>query len=169
MDEQEYKDPLKPHVEGNAAQNIPYRGSVDHGVPYKTFDAVSELWVDVNDGDVEEELDDHVIPVPVQVVNQGTHELKRLRAIRHYADGASVSRLVGPNDARTKLTIRTPTGGGILYIDSSESVSTFTGYPIFPGESLSVNSTDAVYCIFDNTVAAQAPIYALMEYSVGYK
>jgi hypothetical protein len=80
-----------------------------------------------------------------------------------------VSRLVGPNDTRTKLTIRTPAGGGILYIDSSESVSTFTGYPIFAGESLSVNRTDAVYCIFDNTVTAQAPVYALMEYSVGDK
>lgn len=141
------RDPLDPYVESNAAQNIPYRGSVDHGRPYKTFDPVRESWADIDDGDLVED-EEELTPVPVRIVNSNNRgpEHKLFRAARTYAS-AGPSRIVPANKARTSLKMHNASTSATVYINSTINVSALDSYPIPPGGDLSLTSTSEVYAI----------------------
>lgn len=138
----EFRDPLEPYAESNAAQNIPYRGSINHGVEFKTFNPVTEPWSDVTDGELIDDPEPE-IPVPVRIVTADSGvEHKLVRAHKTYVTD-TISRILAPNRARTSAKIKN-VGQNTVYVGGNGSANVNDGYSVPPGGELSVTATGEV-------------------------
>lgn len=146
--------PIAPVPEDYAGDNLPYRGTEQHGV------SVAEHWRDTSedmslrpDGrlvDVYEPEETAHEPIPVYIVNQSSHERRAFKVINAYATGTNngtTGRMILPrDDGRTQATIRNPGGGQHINISNSADLcnSTF-GFTVLTGSTYVTQTQEALY------------------------
>ncbi len=128
---------VEPRPEAVVGTNFPYRGMNDHGVPVEHVDPVSFAGYEDTQAGVYEPAEEIPDPIPVRVVREFTRELRRSRTAQFVVDGtgtssALVQMIAGRNPARTSISVKN-FGAQTVWIGESESVATFTGYPIAAG------------------------------------
>lgn len=158
-------DENAPVMEEYAGENFAYRGIETHGVQptAKAADVVTD-WA--QDGRpvpvIYVQPGVEIDPVPVRIVNEGSDEVKRWRVSTAYA-GIAPAQLVGRNIMRTNLKIRNLDDTDTVYVSPDSTVSTFSGYPLAPGEMLELRSTDEVWAVAD---ADETRLSVLWEFTV---
>lgn len=146
-------EPITPVVEEYAGDNVPYRGTVDHGAPYsddfrETFEDMS-LRPDGRLVDVYESEDTETDPIPVYIVNQSSRERRAFRSVVAYAGGTDYGRarqLLGQDESRTRATIYNKSTGIDLWIsDSAETANSVSGFYVKDGTSYVTESQEPIY------------------------
>ncbi len=150
--------PVEEDWEG---ENIPYRGTQDHGVKHKEYDVYED---DYKDETVYEEYEGETRdPVPVRLVGESSRELRKWRYV--YAQATDVAqRVVGAMDNRQTVKIRN-NGPNMAYLSPDSNVSSMNGYPLPMGEELSLVTTDDVWSC-NGIVGELANLAIVMEYTV---
>ena len=160
-------DENAPVMEEQAGENFPYRGIETHGVKPTVDPTNVPEWredgrlVPIAYVPVGVDID----PVPVRIVNTSKGEVDKWRVDTAYA-GVSPVQLVNRNATRTFLKIKNLelAGGDTVYVSPDSTVSTFSGYPIAPGEILELwHSTDEVWAVAD---ADETKLSVLWEFTV---
>lgn len=155
--------------------NIPYRGSVDHGIPVAEDFEPDEDQTQPDVGDLvtwDEPPEPKTEPIPVYTVpGPGkSGEVQRLfNAWQSYAN-IGPTRIAGRHDARTtiKITNLAANGGPVVWLGSDVNVTSMTGYPLQPGANVDLATNREVYAILDPADADSAPVLVslLEQYSV---
>lgn len=153
-----------PGTESVVGPVFPYRGQEQHGVavpaqPWLPVDATLEDWANRTDY---EDSEEEIKPVPVRIVSEGTSEIPSWRVGRVYAD-IRPSILSGKNDAQQSVQIRNMSGTDTLYIGPDSSLGVLGGYPVGPGDDISVTTTEPVYGITEQN---QVEVAVLIQHSV---
>jgi hypothetical protein len=159
-------DENAPVMEEYEGENFPYRGIETHGVMPTVDPTDVPEWR--NEGRavpvlyVPEGVD--IDPVPVRIVNTSRGEVDKWRVTTAYA-GVSPVQLVNRLASRTFLKIKNleEVAGDTVYVSPDSSVSTFSGYPIAPGEVLELHSTDEVWAVAG---ADETKLSVLWEFTV---
>jgi hypothetical protein len=157
---------LTPRIEHAAGDNLPYRGSVNHGVAQDAVEMADERkhW---NGRPVEfvkppEDADD-MTPIPV-VVMESIRLAKRRQSSNIESAQAAVGLVRGPlvspfwQDCTAVITA----SGGDIFV-GGEGVTTTNGYRIPDGATLTINLHDTLYAIANANVTA----YLLMAHVSG--
>lgn len=140
--------PVRPLVE-HAPNNFAGRGTETHGVTPQHY---SEPQLEIFDqGEVkpdhQREPERHEVPVPVRIVNtDDVHEIKSFGTTQTSAGQAPVQ-LVGRDTTRTNLVIRnlSASTGVSVFIGTQRSANTMNGFPIDPGGSESLTTTEPIW------------------------
>ena len=139
--------PLPPEPEDYEYEspNIPYRGGVDHGV--KSDNKVE----DPPEYDPALDHPEYALepvepePVPVRIVQSGAREIRSWRVTRAYVTG-SPALISDQNDQLSKVTVRNTSTDTTAYIgDTRDDCNSMFGYPLLPGDSITINTSRAVY------------------------
>jgi hypothetical protein len=144
--------------------NIPYRGSVDHGISSRGFDYNSELTefdpVDVEDLVTYDKINEPPTPSPVYIV-AGPEQGETVHNFRtsYAAVGPTPTRIVGRHANRTKCKIANR-GSRTLYFSDAPTVSDMFGFPVDPGASVDLATSHELYAMIKNYVPNQAPATA---------
>ena len=151
---------LAPVPDNPAGANIPYRGVVDHGVPYENQEMFDEAHY-YTGRPVEYAPEEHdPDPIPVRVVNDGMRELRRFSAtqpVLSFSNGNAVQkvRLLGKNEHRTKALIRcvgrTDFLQTVFVFVGGPEVTPFDGYLMTNNQELTLNTTEEVWAYADTT------------------
>jgi len=163
---------VQPIPERSYAPVFPYRGTQQHGVsvenqPWMPVDANEQAWQGEEVFDPEFEP---VKPIPVEIVNQGSREIRSWRAVHFYVGKTSPVLIVGQNTRMSKVTVRhagAAADDSVIWIGHDSNVTpSLSGWPLFPRESIEINTEEEVYAISTGT-ADTAPLSALIETAVG--
>lgn len=129
---------------------IPYRGEQWHGLDPQTITTDPQNY---GDGTVDVVYDadpapDHVLNV--RVVRDSKEEISAFR-VSQTSIGPNATAIMSRQRNRTKLKIRhLGTSAPVnvrVWIGHNESVNAFNGFPLDPGESLEMTSTEIVYAV----------------------
>lgn len=164
--------PIAPLPEHYAGDNLPYRGTEQHGV------SVAEDWRDpAEDGplppdgrlvDVYEPEEKGHDPIPVYIVNSSASERRAFRVVTAYAGGSNFGKarqIIGRDERRTKATIRCPEWGSPIYLsDTPEGATDKFGFPLLAGQTYVTESQDDVYAF-----CPAAPDDQLTQVAVEYR
>lgn len=160
---------LTPVEDNPAGDNVPYRGVVDHGVPWDESDARDVPGYGERDAVVYEQAPVEQNPIPVYIVNEGGREVRRMRTVRGVAGGSTNGRvrdILGFDEDRVSARIRNP-GADIVYITENLSDwngAVLNGYPLIQNESYETRSQEPVYAAVAN--ANDASVNVIIEYAV---
>lgn len=164
---------IKPIPERSYAPVFPYRGTEQHGVPVD-----NQPWMPVNADEQSwqgaESFDpafEPIAPIPVEIVNRGSREIRSWRAVHFYVGKVTPALVVGQNVRQTKLTLRhagDPTDTTVIWIGHDTNVIPgLSGWPLFPRESIEINTEEEVYAIGAGGTAESVPMSILIEMAVG--
>jgi hypothetical protein len=159
-------DRVTPVPDNPAGANLPYRGAVDHGVPYAEVEPTDEAHYH-SGRPVEflpEDTTDDVAPIAVRVVGSGTREIKQFRVFRSNVAPGNFTGLVGRDSTRSSIKIRN-IGAETVYIGDSMGVTNLSGYPLATDAELSLNTTDAVYAAVASAAAVNGEVAVLVEFA----
>ena len=151
---------VEPIPEEYVGENNPYRGIQDHGVE-PTGKPIGGPDYEDDIPAFYEEVKPDADPVPVRIVSAGGRELRRFNTWQEAVAAGTVRMIAGRNNARNSIVILN-TGTDTIYVGSSESVASYTGFPVGAGGTLSLNTEDAVYAY----AAAQQTVACIEEFSV---
>ncbi len=156
---------IKPIPETYAGQNFPYRGTETHGVdPIYDVEPPPEQWeggmVPVSVAEPEEPQK----VIPVRIVEESSEEYDDW-ATGQADIGVNPTQIVGRNPRRSSLKIRNLSATVVVYVGKDMGgANFFSGWPIDPGDSLDLNSTEAV---FGRAVTGTVIVAILQEFTVG--
>jgi hypothetical protein len=157
-------DANAPVLEEYAGENFPYRGIETHGVKPTVDPTNMPDWRE--DGRVVPvayvPVGVDIEPVPVRIVNTSRGEVDKWRVATAYA-GVSPAQLVNRNATRTLLKIKNLDDTDTVYVSPDSTVSTFSGFPLAPGETLELHSTDEVWAVAD---ADETRLSVIWEFTV---
>lgn len=166
-------EPLHPIPERSFAPVFPYRGTEQHGVPVDPVpwiprDADAQSWEGEETFDPEEVP---IEPIPVIVVNESERELRSWRALQMPVRTNAAALIVGQNTRMTRVRIRNMAAAGddtILWIGHTSNVSRLYGWPVYPGESIEIDTEEEVYGTLDSTATdgTTVDIAVLIEHRV---
>lgn len=164
---------MQPIGETVAGENLPYRGTVDHGVPYTGVDPIDEsrMWADSDktDYETEEKVAD---PIPVRVVNQGSREIKTFSSALYEIPAGPTSldpvQICGRDEKRTQITIY-HRGSETLWVASSrddfatnsQGGPAYRAFPLAAEGKLTLSTTEPVWISGNEDVPS--PTYVLIE------
>lgn len=157
-------EPHEPNAESVIGYNFPYRGQQQHGVgveaqPWIPQDGDAEAWETREDY---EASDTEVRPVPVRIVTDTSGEIREWRAAQNIADGAP--RLIsGRNTAQSSVHVTNTNAVETVWIGPDVTVGTLSGWPLLPGEDVTINTTEPVYAI---TNGSTVNVAVLIQHSV---
>lgn len=145
--------PIAPVPEEYAGDNLPYRGTNNHGVDgSEDWRETSEDGPLRSDGrlvDVYEHDEPQPEPIPVYLVNQSSRERRAFRVVTAYAGGSNrgtARAVLGMDETRTKATIRCPEWGSPIYLnDAPETATAQYGFPLLAGATYQTESQEPVY------------------------
>lgn len=146
---------------------FPYRGTQNHGVkqpetaePYEYYE--QDQWdTDENGKILDPEPEPE--PIPVKVVQDTARERLNWRAIQVPVNDVK-SRIVGRHEKRRSVTVRNPGLSQSVYIGADESVSTYTGYQLEQGTSVTLRTTEDIWAVCASGEASV--IHVVYEYAV---
>lgn len=158
----QHKEAYTPRTEAYEGDNNPYRGTEAHGVEPTEDPTNIPGWNSESiPVPVEIETPDPD-PIPVRIVSgESAQEFKRWRVATEYASPEG-RRIVNALDTRTILKVRNSSDAVTVFVGPDESVSAFTGYPLGPGQEITLTTTEDVWGI----AAEQVLISVLYEYTV---
>lgn len=141
---------VEPVPENYKGVNFPYRGTNKHGVevPEDAQYDTREFQFDMPDeDDLPEyvEAEDEPEPIPVRLVQDSARERLEFRTLRMNVRDVR-TQLANRLDSRRNLTIKVDTGVSALYI-GDDTVTTYTGYKLDQGESITFRSTETIYAV----------------------
>lgn len=136
---------MTPIPDSVAGANLPYRGQVNHGVPYDGVNPIdeSQYWSE-EETDYEDEAQ-AVDPIPVRVVNRGAREINRF-STRQFTTAIGVPiQVADRNESRTSITIKCGVNDPLFIGDAN--ISLFSGFRLDPSVSHVLKTTEPVYVI----------------------
>lgn len=145
---------------------FPYRGQEMHGVapvddPWQRGDDEHEF----ADNPAPSVVDPEPEPVPVRIVRGNTaREIRSWNATQMMADGTP-RQLIGRNQSRTKVHVKNLSAEVAVYIGRQNTTNYMSGYPIDPGQSISLESTDEIFGVTGDTTKT-ALIALMWEHTV---
>lgn len=144
---------------------FPYRGMEQHGVPatHPVWTKPSEDCVDV-EGELSATEQEDSRPVPVRIVQEFAREIRTWNATQTRAD-ANPRELVGRNLQRTKLLIRNLSVDVVVYIGRANGANYLSGYPVDPGQTIELNTTDEVHGVVGD-ITKVALIAVLQQFTI---
>lgn len=159
--------PIRPRIEEYEGHNVPYRGTVDHGVD---LDAVEyrETEEDFPDPEMdgrevpiyeEEELPD---PIPVIIVNRSSREMLRHQATMVTIDSETPTRIAGKDLNRTSCHLRNVDNPPI-YIGASDQTRAYNSYKLDSGQDIQLHTQDEVWVWSE---VQDAKVSLLTEYRI---
>lgn len=151
---------VPPVPEEYVGDNNPYRGIENHGVE-PTGKPLADIEYDEEVPGFYEAVKEEPDPIPVRIVNVSGRELHRFNTWQDRIQAGTVRAVAGRNTARNSIVILN-TGTDTIYIGSSESVASYTGFPVNAGGTLSLNTEDAIYAY----AAAEQSVAVIEEFSV---
>lgn len=156
--------PVRVDHEIHEEDNIPYRGYVDHGMDQPGVKYNTELTefdpTHPEDLVTYDKITESPAPQPVYVVagpEQGEtiHDFRT----RYAAVGPTPVQIVGRHTNRTKVRICNR-GVRTLYFSDQPTVSAMFGYPLDPGATVDVDTSQEVYAMINSYTPNQAPATA---------
>jgi hypothetical protein len=165
--------PLQPIPDRFHAPVFPYRGTEQHGVhvdaqPWMPVDANAQSWQGEEPFDPEIEA---IKPIPVEIVNQGSSEIRSWRAIHFNVGKTSPSLIIGQNTRMTKVTVRhagLAASDNVIWIGHDSNVTPgLSGWPIFARETIEINTEEEIYAITGAGTDESTPLSAIIEVTVG--
>jgi hypothetical protein len=145
---------MTPVPDNPAGPNIPYRGVVDHGVPYAEVESTDEAHYHMGRPvEYTDEPAEDVVPIPVRVVTAGAREKRYISHAVYSLDAGAGSlriQIAQRDENRTNLLIRNVGGSGsnqiadMIFI-GNENVSEFSGYALLVFGEVQLKTTEAVY------------------------
>lgn len=168
-------EPLQPVPDRFFQKVYPYRGVENHGVddgvqPWIPAEASEDTWQG------EETYDPEIIPIkpiPVEIVNQSANERRAFRTVVHHIVKNRGVIIAGHNERINRVHLRNlalvADTTQIVWIgDSAAIVPGLSGYPLRPGESLTIEAEEAIYAILDDAaVVGYQTLAVLIELTVG--
>lgn len=145
----EIPNPVRPMV-NHGGWVLPYRGYAAHGVDPNSsppHDVPSDLF-DQAEVPVYEQGDPEraTTPVPVRIVQESAKEARNF-----FTDQIGVSTvadaIVGKNEDRTSLMVKNLDANYTIYVGASKTTVSAMGYPLGPGEEISLNTSAPVYAV----------------------
>lgn len=158
-------------VERRGVPFLPYRGTNFHGVEPTEIPIVDDgtETVDIPDGTVvtgvfqppEEDLN----PVPVRIVDTATHEFKQWRTWQAPTDNTSPRLVANRKEGQSTVQVKNCAAAGRVWVGPDPGVSTYTGFPLNPGESATFDGEAPVYAIADPTAVGFVTLAMLSQFS----
>lgn len=149
-----------PVIESYVGENNAYRGINDHGVAQQSAPEPAPGYEGMTSGVYEEEEPEKE-PIAVRIVSQSARELRRFRTGTEFVDSttALVARMViGRNSARVLVKVKN-TSANLVYFGETESVTTYTGYPLAAGAEQTFNCEDPVWFVAAAGLSVTLAIY----------
>lgn len=146
--------PMTPIPDDPAGTNLPYRGAVDHGVPFQETELADEAHYHTG-RPVEympEEAD--AVAIPVRIVQESARELRQFSTdiveLNVTGQVNPITRLAPRDERRSKITIRNNTAGD-AFIGTSDlrwnGTESSNGFVLGQDESISLETTEPVYAV----------------------
>ena len=158
--------PVPEHYEG---ENYAYRGTQTHGVkPAAGVDADAYygigMWDDGEHEVIETLSEEKIVePIPVMVVQREGRERLDWRAGRFLVQEYP-QEIAGRLETRRSLRIKNNSESDTVYIAPDSGISSYTGYPLGPGEDVHIFSTENVFAVTEPTKTVEVGI--LTEFGI---
>jgi hypothetical protein len=157
--------PTDPILETYEGSNHPYRGIEIHGVEDNADPSNPQMeWADGTRKVIYDEDKPSIDPVPVRIVAEGGDERRRLRTWNYVLTAGQVARVAQMNTNRSKIRIKN-TAAFAVFIGDTESVASYTGYPLAQNESLDFDTQEEIW-VFNPDGALSATIALIDQFSV---
>jgi hypothetical protein len=161
--------PDLPILERYEGDNIPYRGTEQHGVEWDQGDQRQAPGYEGREAIVYEAPPKETDPIPVRIVEEeSARELRRMRTVVQYAGGSDSGTnklLLGRDESRSFVKIKNP-NAEVVYLTNgrmNQEMAILNGYPLIENETYETRSQDEVYAAVD--LATDVPVPMIIEYS----